>query len=383
MLMNIAFLSTFYPFRGGIAQFNANLFRALEKSADIRAYNFSVQYPDFLFPGQTQFVTGADNADPIPSRRLLNSVSPLSWFKTAAAIRRSKPDFLLTAFWMPFFAPSMGTVAARVRTAGIPVISLLNNVIPHEKRPGDLALMRYFLKHNDGFITMSNAVTADLQRLRPEARVLMRPHPVYSHFGAKTDRTAARQRLGLAPDKNILLFFGFIRTYKGLDLLIRSMALLPGEFELVIAGECYGNFDDYEKLIHGTGVADRVHRHIRYIDSREVADFFSAADLCILPYSSATQSGIVQLAFNFDLPCIVTDVGGLAEMIEDDVTGRVLHERKPEALAELVRTSFRDDSLQRFSAAIAQKKHAYSWDAFARAVLEFASSLSQSKGAEG
>ncbi len=378
--MKIAFLSTFFPFRGGIAQFNANLFRALEKHHEVTAFNFSTQYPDMLFPGQTQFVSKADEADPIPSRRLLSSISPLSWFKTASAIAAEKPDFLLTAFWMPFFAPSMGTVAARTRARGIPVISLLNNVIPHEKRPGDLLLMRYFLRHNDGFLTMSDAVTRDLLQLRPDARVISRPHPIYSHFGSKIPRETARRNLGLPQDKKILLFFGFIRRYKGLDLLIRTMPLLPEEYELIIAGECYGKFDEYEKLIRAGGAGTRIHRHVRYIDSREVADFFSAADLCVLPYSSATQSGIVQLAFNFDLPCLVTRVGGLSEMIEDDMTGRVLSERTPEALAGLIRECFRGDALHRYSAAIAEAKQAHSWQAFAETLLDFAASLNLSAG---
>ena len=247
--MKIAYLSTFYPFRGGIAQFNAALYRYLSIGNEVKAYTFKRQYPDFLFPGTSQLVSGDDPADKIDSIRTLDSINPLSYFNTTRKIRKFSPDFLLTKFWIPFFGPSLGFVTNQLKKKGTINISILDNVIPHEKRIGDLKLVKYFLNRNHGFIVMSDAVKNDLLTLKPDAKYKYLVHPLYDHFGSKFDHTEARKKLNIPQNKKVLLFFGFIRSYKGLDLLLETMKYLSDDYLLVIAGEVYGDFKEYSDYI--------------------------------------------------------------------------------------------------------------------------------------
>lgn len=375
--MRIAYLSTFYPFRGGIAQFNASLFREFEKRHEVAAFTFTRQYPDLLFPGATQFVTPADRVDQIPARQVLDTINPLSYFKTAAAIEAFKPDLLVMKFWMPFFAPGLGTVAGRLRKQGTRVITIIDNLIPHEQRPGDLALIRYYVRRNDGFVAMSKTVEHDLKQFEPNARSVLKPHPIYDHFGEAIPSSEAREKLGLPRDKRLVLFFGFIRDYKGLDTLIRATAHLSDEYCVVIAGEMYGGFAKYDRMIDEAKVRSRCKLFIRYIDDTEVPAFFSAAEVCVLPYKSATQSGIVQIAFNFNVPVIATDVGGLTEMIEENVTGLMLRSQEPQALASLIQKYFDENLRENFARNIAQRRHAFSWAGFAEAIVRLHDSLAQ------
>src|SRR6185295_1202851 len=227
--MKIAYLSTFYPFRGGISQFNASLYRELEKNHEIKAYTFSRQYPDILFPGNSQYVSDNDPADKIPAERILDTVNPLSYYSAASKINSFSPDIFLTKFWMPFFAPALGKVARKLNKKTTK-IAVLDNVIPHEKRPFDDNLIRYFLNSYDKFVVMSGKVKEDLLTLKPNAEFVQVMHPLYSHFGAKTDKRTARQKLNIGIEKKVLLFFGFIRDYKGLDLLIEALAMLPEDY---------------------------------------------------------------------------------------------------------------------------------------------------------
>lgn len=378
--MKIAYLSTFYPYRGGIAQFNASLFRALEKKGcEVRAYTFTRQYPDFLFPGQTQMVTENDPADPVPAERLLDTVNPLTYRKTAKHIAAWKPDLLLMKFWMPFFAPSLGYVAGRLKKQGVVVMSILDNVIPHEKRPGDRMLSRYFLNKNDAFIAMSQTVENDLRMLKPEAQYRLKPHPLYDHYGPAVDLCKAREQLGLPPDKKVVLFFGFIRAYKGLDILIEAMRYLPDDYHLLIAGEVYGSFEDYQKRIEAHRLSGRITCFTRYISDSEVPLFFSAADACVLPYRSATQSGITQMAFHYHLPVIATQVGGLSEMIEHGRTGLLISETAPEAVAETIRMYFDQNLGRSFSDEIARRRDRFSWNAFADEILNLYQAIRENK----
>lgn len=376
--MKIGYLSTFYPYRGGIAQFNASLYRELEKQHELRAFTFTRQYPNLLFPGQTQMVTGADTADPVPSTRVLDSVNPVSWLKTAGQITAWSPDLLIMKFWMPFFGPSLGTVSGKVRKKGTRSIAILDNVIPHEKRPGDLALIRYYLNRVDGFIAMSRAVQDDLLSLKPDAAVRLKAHPLYDHFPPSVPTAEARQKLGLPQDKIILLFFGFIREYKGLDILIDSLPKLGDRFHLVIAGEVYGNFDRYQSQIDRLGLQSRISVFTRYISDQEVPVFFSAADLGVLPYKTATQSGIVQIASQFDLPVLVTDVGGLTEMVSHGETGWVVSRPDPEEVAAGIHAIFGSDkTLPAWREEIKRRKPELSWPGFAREVLSLCQELGE------
>lgn len=367
--MKIAFLSTFYPFRGGIAQFNALVYRELEKRHEVRAFTFKRQYPDFLFPGKTQYVTSDDKADPIPSVPVLDTINPFSYSRSASRIKAFGPDLVLTKYWMTFFGPSLGFVLGRLRKSVR--ISILDNVIPHEKRFFDKAFNRYFLKRNDGFIVMSDKVLHDLLSIRPDAPYLRINHPVYDHFGKKLDRNEAQLRLGLDPNKKTLLFFGIIRDYKGLDLLIEAFAQLDDSYQLVIAGEVYGSFEKYEQLIARNPLKEQIRLFTRYISDDEVTVFFSAADACILPYKSATQSGITSISNHFLLPLIATDVGGLKESIEHGKTGLIADKADAAEIARMIRHYFDRDLKKSLSEAIALHNAENSWENFCAKLMDF------------
>lgn len=374
--MKIAFLSPFFPYRGGIAQSSALLYRELEKNNDIQAYSFTRQYPDLLFPGQTQFVPDQDMADKVPSIRSLDSINPVSWKKTAELIGKQHPDLLLMRFWMPFFAPSFGYVSGKFRKGKTKSIAILDNVIPHEKRPGDLVLLRYYLNRVDGFMVMCKSVEQDLLSLKPDAKFRLKAHPIYDHFPGSVDQKMAKKSLNLPENKIILLFFGFIRDYKGLDLLIEAMPKLDDRFHLVIAGEVYGNFDKYQERINKLGLSTRISLFTRYISDKEVTQFFSAADLCVLPYKTATQSGIVQIAFHYNLPVLVTDVGGLTEMVTDGKTGLVIPIPDSQLIANGILSVFQENKkLDLFRNEIRLKKPEMLWSGFAETVLDLAKEI--------
>lgn len=370
----IAILSTFYPYRGGIAQFSGALFRALETSNEVRAFNFSKQYPAFLFPGETQFVKSGDNADEIPSERLLNSTSPISYLKTASKINAFGPDLFISNYWMTFFGPAMGTVAKRVSPTA-KKIAILHNVIPHEKRFYDQPSNRYFLNNHDGFVVLSEAVEKDLVSIKPDAKFIRIPHPNYNHFGEKLDKRTAKQQLNIDLDKKTLLFFGIIRDYKGLDLLLTTFSKLDSSYQLLIAGECYGSFEKYQKLIEVSGAKDRIFCFNQYISDQEVPVFFSAADVCILPYKSATQSGITAIAHHFCLPLIATDVGGLKETIKHEKNGLIIPIPHVDELLSAIQFYFEKAKYQPFSKQLELENEENSWGNFANKLLEFSLKL--------
>lgn len=368
--MKIAYLSTFYPFRGGIAQFNAALYREFEKSNDIRAFNFSLQYPKLVFPGKTQLVQPGDKVDKIDSEQILNSVNPITYYKTASRINSYLPDILLTKFWMPYFAPSLGFVAGKMKP-NVKKISVLDNVIPHELRYGDISFIKYFLNKNDGFIVMSESVKRDLIKIKPNAKYIIHNHPLYNHFGYKIQKREARAQLGLPGDKKIALCYGFIRDYKGIDLAIQAFSKLSKDYHLVIAGEVYGSFEKYDALLDDFKVRDRVSIFTRYISDDETSFFFSAADVCLLPYKSATQSGIVAIAYHFDLPVLATNVGGLSEMIKPFGAGLIIEAANPNSIAESIKEYFNYNPKD-FIANIHRYKELATWSNLADSIIKFA-----------
>ena len=373
--MKISYLSTFYPFRGGIAQFNASLFRQFELNHDVSAFTFTRQYPNILFPGQTQMVQPGDDADAINSIRKLDTINPFSYLSTASAINQFKPDLHIMKFWMPFFAPSLGYVSQSLRKRGTKSIAILDNVIPHEKRPGDIQLIKYFLNRCDAFITMSSSVRNDLLLLKPDAKYINMEHPLYDHFGAKPSKSEALSKLGLDPTKKYLLFFGFIRKYKGLDLLIEALESLPEGIHLIIAGEVYGKFDEYQELINRLQLNGRIHKFVRYIADNEVPLFFSAADVCVLPYRSATQSGIVGISYHFDLPVIATDTGSLKEMIATHGTGMIIDKAQPQLIAESIKNYYKNNLLEQYVSGIRKYKSISNWRYFADGIIDFYNSI--------
>ena len=371
--MKIAILSSFYPLRGGISQFNAAMLAELGKCHDVKAFSFSVQYPSFLFPGKTQYVTPEDEAMPVEAEAILNTVNPLTWIKTARRIREWKPDLLIMKYWMSWFAPSLGYVA---RHAGCKSVVVLDNVIPHEPHFFDKPLTKYFLDGCTGFVSMSESVENDLLSLKPDAPHILRSHPLYSHFGAKLPKEEACRMLGVPSDRKTLLFFGLIREYKGLDILLEAFRELPEDYQVIVAGEPYGSFAKYQEIIDTLPGKDRVYLYTDYIRDSEVKKFFSASDLAVLPYRSATQSGISSVALNFDLPMVVTDVGGLASTIGSRGTGIVAPEPEPEAIRREILRYFADSSVQESCReAIGREKKRLGWDAFTDALLEFASTI--------
>ena len=364
--MKVAYLSTFYPLRGGIAQYNAALYRALERKTEIKAFNFSRQYPNMLFPGKTQYVTEDDIADKIEADAVLDSVNPFTYLTAAKRLNQYAPDLMITKFWLPFFGPSLGTVARRTKCKSIAV---LDNVIPHEKRPGDSAFIKYFVNSYDGFIAMSSKVQNDLYSVKPDAKCKFHLHPLYDHFPDPINKKEAREKLGIPADKKVLLYFGFIRDYKGLDLLIKTMKHLGDDYLLIIAGEPYGNYDKYTNLINEEGVGDRVLEFVRYIDDHEVPLFYSASDVCMLTYKSATQSGVVSISYHYNLPVMVTDVGGLKEVVEPYGSGLVVPEPEVNQIAQGVRDFFAKD-YSTYLSGIESIKQKSSWDSLATTILD-------------
>ncbi len=368
--MRIAFLSPFYPFRGGIAQFGDSLYLALTSQNEVKAFSFTRQYPGILFPGKTQYVSDSDMDRNIPVTRVLDSINPFTWNKTAKEIIKFKPDIVLISYWMPFFAPAFGKIAGLLKSKGIKIIGLMHNVIAHEKRIGDEALTKYFFNKCDGFVLLNRSSEKDLLDLKPEAKYIIHSHPLYDHYGNKLDITRSREKLGIAKDKKVILFFGFIRDYKGLDILIESMTDLSDDFLLLIGGEVYGNFKKYDELITSLDIRKKVNTQVRYIPENEIPLFFSAADVCVLPYRTATQSGIVGIAYHFDLPVIVTDVGGLAEMVEENRTGLIIDKPNSLLINEALKKYFSENLKEKFMSFIAEYKSRHSWQNLAEEVIK-------------
>ena len=374
--MRIAILSCFHPYRGGIAQFNGNLFLELGKTADVKAFNYSRQYPGFLFPGKTQYVASGDDSFPLESEAVLDTANPFNWRCAAKKIRKWNPDLLLLRYTMPWFAPSLGFVARRMPSS-CKVIAIADNVIPHERHFFDKALTRYFLKGLDGCVTLCDAVAEDLKDWAPELRRKVIFHPLYTHFGAKLPREETERRLGLEHGKKNLLFFGLIREYKGLDILLEAFDGLPDDYQLIIAGECYGSFDKYAEAIATSPGKDRIHLFRKYIGDSEVKDFFSVADLTVLPYRSATQSGVSSVSYHFDVPMIVTDVGGLRETIGDTGTGLVASSPDAEAVREKILEYFAaPETGESCRKNILREKERLSWNRFSKELITFAEELS-------
>ena len=377
--MNVVIIGPAYPLRGGLATYNERLARAFREAGDaVRIVTFSLQYPGFLFPGQTQFSTEAAPAD-LAIEVSLNSVNPLSWLALGRRLRRERPDVVVFRFWLPFMGPALGTVARLVRGNGhTRVVAITDNVIPHEKHPGHKQLTRYFLSACDGFVTMSRSVLKDLQALGfGHKPALYRPHPLYDNFGPIKPRAAALAALGLPADATrYALFFGFIRAYKGLDLLLEAwadprLAALP--VKLIVAGEFYEDAAPYEALIRQYGLESRLVRATDFIPNEAVADYFCAADIVLQPYKNATQSGVSQVAYHFERPMLVTDVGGLAELIPNGEVGYVVPPRAAAIAEALVDFFTHPEKQPHFEAGTRRVKQQFSWPVMVAALKKVAS----------
>ena len=353
----------FWPYRGGIAHFGAALARGLMgRGHRVRAVTFSRQYPERLFPGETQLDPGPAPPDLPVAPRLVDTLNPLSWRRTIRHVAEQGTDVLVVPYWMPFVAPSLGSVARGARKRGARVVGVVHNAIPHERRPGDLALGRYVLGACDGLLVMSDQVRRDVERLGVQAPVAQVAHPVYDLFGPETPQAEARAALGLPEGAPVFLFFGFIRRYKGLHVLLDAMARVRREVpeaRLVVAGEFYADEEALRAQAAALGEMVRLDAH--YIPDAEVGRYVCAADAVVQPYVSATQSGVAQIAFHFGRPVITTDVGGLAEIVPDGEAGLVVPPEDPAALAAALVRFVRDGLGEALAAGVRRERERYSW----------------------
>ena len=362
-MSHLALVGPFYPFRGGIAHFDEAMHRGLvARGHDVRAYTFSRQYPERLFPGKTQHVDGPNRTgiDAVP---VLDTVGPRSWWRAADRIAADGAEAAVFPYWMPFLAPSLGTMVRRLRRRGVPGVAVVHNALPHERRPGDRALTTYALSPCSGLLVLSGQVREDVESLRLGVPVEEVRHPVYDHFGPAEARADARDALRLDREAPVLLFFGFIRHYKGLHVLLDAMPhilqALPG-LTLLVAGEFYAGEADLRAQAAALGNAVRFYPD--YIPDEQVGRYFAAADAVVQPYVTATQSGVAQIAFHYERPVITTDVGGLAETVPDGVAGLVVPPESPTALADAIVRFYRDAMWETLTAGVRAEKATYSWD---------------------
>ena len=375
--VRIVLVGTAYPMRGGIAHYIALLYRTLRRRGHrVSVLSFKRQYPSLLFPGKTQRDEGAEMI-PVESHPLLDTVNPVSWIHGFLWLKRARPDAVLFKYWMPFFAPCYASLAFALKTLlRIPVLFLCDNVIPHEKKPMDLWLTRLALRFPDAFIVQSRTVLSELRSFRPGARSRLVPHPVYEIFPKPVARAEARRRLGIR-DGRVILFFGYIRAYKGLRTLLEALPEIIKRLQvrLVVCGEFYEGRAETHALIERLGVRGSVTLNDRFIPNDEVADYFCASDLVVLPYVSATQSGIAQIAYFYDRPVVATTVGGLPEMVRDGRTGYLVPPENPGALAGAVLKFYGENRAAFFEKNISVEKKKYSWDRMAETVEDLTAEL--------
>ena len=372
--MRIVLVGTAYPLRGGIAHYIALLYRTLrERGHTVSVLSFKRQYPSLLFPGKTQKDEGAELI-PVESHPVLDSINPVTWVQACFLLKKMKPDIVYFKYWMPFFAPCYAILAFALRSfLRVPAVFLCDNVIPHEKKVADVWLTKLALRFPDFFIVQSESVLSDLRTLRPDARVRLVPHPVYEIFPPPVSKAEARRRLEIR-DARVILFFGYIRGYKGLRYLLEALPeiLRGASVRLIVCGEFYEGRSEALDLIGRLKIEDSVTLHDQFIPNDRVGDYFCAADAVVLPYVSATQSGIVQIAYFYDRPVIATTVGGLPEMVRDGRTGYLVPPENPEAIAGAVLRFYRENRTDYFEKNIRSEKKKYSWDRMAEAIEELA-----------
>ena len=378
--MRIALVGPFHPWRGGIAQYLGLLGEALMTHADVRGVTFTRQYPAFLFPGETQHDPGAPRPA-FPVAPLLDSIGPWSWPRASAHLERFAPGLVILKWWLPFFGPAFASTVAPLRRRGTRVMLVCDNLVPHEARPADGWFTRWMLNQSDGYLVMSESVERDLARLKPGAphrRVL---HPLYAQFDrGRETRESARARLGLRGE--VVLFFGYIRHYKGLDVLLEAWPSVRErrDVTLVVAGESYEDMTPYRALAARAGGEPVVRLMDRYIPDDEVEALFKAADVVVLPYRSATQSGVTHVAYALGVPVITTDVGGLSETVRPGETGLVVPPEQPRPLADAIVHDFEADLGPHLRAGVERLRHEHSWSVLADRVLALGDQLAPGRG---
>lgn len=376
--MHIIIVGPAHPYRGGIAALNERLAYEYQKQGHIvEMYTFTLQYPGFLFPGKTQY-SESPAPDGLKIYRKINSCNPFNWIKVGNEIRKKNADLMITRFWLPFMAPCLGTIERVVRrNKYTKVVSLVDNIIPHEKRIGDKMFAKYFVKSTQGFIAMSKTVLDELCLFDTSKPKVFSPHPLYDHYGERVDKTQAQNNLSLANDAKYVLFFGFIRDYKGLDLLLEAFAnprLRELNVKLIVAGEFYGNEEVYMKQIKDFGIQDRVELHTYFIPDNKVNNYFCAADIVAQPYKSATQSGVTQIAFHFEKSMLVTNVGGLPEIVPHGKIGYVV-EPDADDIAKALIDFYENNREQEYENNVKLEKQKYAWSNMIKAFDDLAKSI--------
>lgn len=362
--MRIAILGTTWPFRGGLSAYNERIAVEYQRQGhEVEIYTFSLQYPSFLFPGKTQY--SSDSApEGLTIKQKVNSINPFNWIAVGNELKKKKFDLILVKFWLPFMAPCFGTILRIAKqNKHTKAVAILDNIIPHERRIGDKLFAQYFVNSVDGFVAMSQSVLTDLEQFTTTKPKAFCPHPLYDNFGKKLTKKEALNKLGLDENQHYMLFFGFIRDYKGLDLLLNAFAdkrLKAMNLKLIVAGEFYNNSEQYFALETELGLKGSILWFNDFIPDKKVKDYFCGADLIVQPYKSATQSGVSQIAYHFEKPMLVTNVGGLAEIVPNGKVGYTVEPNKEE-IANAIYDFFENKRLHEFDENIIKEKEKYSW----------------------
>ena len=368
--MQIALISVAPPYRGGISKQTSILVENLSKNHSVDVINYSRQYPDFLFPGKTQYLD--DKSENDNSSRMIDSINPLTWFSTGNKLAKKNYDLVIFRFWNPFFAPALGVISGIIKkkSSYTKLMSLCDNILPHEKTPFAYFLTTYLFDKLDGHIVQSSQTENELQEVVENPVYEKRFHPIYTNFPKKIDKITARKKLGLSA-KNIILYFGIIRDYKGFDILLNAIAELKDsglDFHLLAGGECYGSDEKYTQLISNLGISDYITWHNKYIPDSEVSNYFSAADVVALPYRTASQSGVTQIAYSYDLPVIVTKVGGLPEIVDEGQSGFTIEPENPKELANILEKNLKAGTFLEMATYIKNFKQKFSWEYFVNGI---------------
>ena len=376
--MKIILIGTAYPYRGGLASYNERLVTELLKEGhDVTIFTFTVQYPSFLFPGKTQY-SEEKPPENLTIVRCINSVNPFNWISAGNRIKKRKPDLVIIKYWLPFMGACFGTILRRIKkNRHTRVISIIDNMIPHESRIGDKGLTKYYIKPVDAFVAMSENVLNDIKLFDTKKIKILSPHPLFDNFGESISREEALQKLGLDQEYRYILFFGFIRKYKGLDLLIKAFAderLRNQKLKLIIAGEYYSDKEVYTNLIKEHSLESDIVQIDKFIQDSEVKIYFNAADLVVQPYKSATQSGVTQIAYHFNKPMIVTDVGGLADLCPHEKVGYVVS-TDPKEISEAILRFYSEEDQNKFINNIVEEKKKYSWSVLTGNILKIFENL--------
>ncbi len=370
--MNIVLLGTAYPFRGGLAAYNERLIQEFQNQGHkAKIETFSLQYPNILFPGKTQYADWEAPQD-LNINISVNSINPFNWLKVGLRLKKERPDILIIKYWLPFMAPCFGSIAKIVRSNGhTKVISILDNILPHEKRIADRWFSKYFVNQVDAFVGMSDSVLTDLNLFNKNKPRCFSPHPIFDNFGTALPKQEALSFLNLDDNYQYILFFGLIREYKGLDILLKAMAqenIKRQNIKLIVAGEFYSSPQPYKDIIEQESLQDKVIFFEKFIPDPEVKYYFSAADLIVQPYKTATQSGVTQVAYQFEKPMVVTNVGGLPEIVPHNKVGYVV-ESNPTAVANAINDFYQHQKAEVFHPFILKEKEKYSWERMTQNII--------------